>query len=233
MADKKLKWDQTGERLYETGTDHGVLYVQDSTGAYPLGVAWNGLTGFTESPSGADANAIYADNIKYLNLRAAEDYGGTITAYTYPDEFAECNGERMTGDGVFLGQQPRKAFGFSCRTIVGNDVDGDEYSEKIHLVYGATVSPSEKAFKTINDSPEAIEFSWEFKTVPSAAVPEGFKPTACLTIDVSKIKGDSAAEARLQDLKDALYGTDGNSATDPYLPTPEAVIGMLTAPSTP
>lgn len=227
MADKKLKWDQTGDRFYETGTDHAVLYLQNSAGAYPLGVAWNGLTGFTESPEGAEATAIYADNIKYLNLRGAEDYGATITAYTYPEEFEECNGRKKGPDGVYFGQQPRKAFGFCCRTLVGNDTDGDQHGYKLHLVYGCTASPSEMSYQTVNDSPEAIEFSWEIKTIPCGEVPEGFKPTAAITIDTTKLE-NGMENAKLALLLDKLYGTDGDNGTDPYLPLPTEVVTTMT-----
>lgn len=212
-----LTWDAIGERLYETGTKNGVLYVQQN-GAYPLGVAWNGLTGVTESPEGAEATAIYADDIKYLNLRSVEDYGATITAYMYPDEFAACNGEAVLADGVTVGQQPRKPFGFSWTTTVGNDTEYDDYGEKIHLVWGATVSPSEKAYQTINDSPEPIEFSWEIDTIP-VPVP-GHKPTAHMEIDTTKINA-----ASLTALKEALYGT---ANSDPYLPLPSEILSILT-----
>lgn len=225
-----LKWDQTGERLYETGTDHGVLYLQNASGAYPKGVAWNGLTGFTESPEGAEANAIYADNIKYLNLRGAEDYGATITAYTYPEDFEECNGRKKGADGVYFGQQPRKAFGFCCRTLVGNDVDGDQFGYKLHLVYGCTAAPSEMAYQTVNDSPEAIEFSWDIDTVPCGEVPEGFKPTAAITIDTTKLE-DGMENTKLKTLLSKLYGTaaEGNTeAVDAYLPLPTEVVTMMT-----
>lgn len=225
-----LKWDQTGERLYETGTDHGVLYLQNASGAYPKGVAWNGLTGFTESPDGAEANAIYADNIKYLNLRGAEDYGATITAYTYPEDFEECNGRKKGADGVYFGQQPRKAFGFCCRTLVGNDVDGDQFGYKLHLVYGCTAAPSEMAYQTVNDSPEAIEFSWDIDTVPCGEVPEGFKPTAAITIDTTKLE-DGMENTKLKTLLSKLYGTaaEGNTeAVDAYLPLPTEVVATMT-----
>lgn len=227
MADKKLTWDGTGKRLYETGTDHGVLYLQNSDGSYGEGVAWNGLTGFTESPEGADANPIYADNIKYLNLRGAEDYGATITAYTYPEEFEECNGRKKSADGVYFGQQPRKAFGFSCRTLVGNDVDGDQHGYKLHLVYGCTAAPSEMAYQTVNDSPEAIEFSWEIDTVPCGEVPEGFKPTAAITIDTTKLE-NGVENTKLLALLDKLYGTNGDNGTPSYLPLPTEVVTTMT-----
>lgn len=225
-----LEWDKAGEHLYETGTDRGVLYPTVSTTeghAYDEGVVWNGLTGFTESPEGAEANAIYADNIKYLSLRSAEDYGCTITAYTYPEEFEACNGQKEGATGVYIGQQPRTAFGFSCRTLVGNDTEGEAFGYKIHLVYGCTVSPSERSYQTVNDSPEAIEFSWDVDTIPSSAVPAGMKPTACVTIDTTKLNlgtadNPGADKAKLDALESALYGAN------PYLPTPAAVVTMFT-----
>lgn len=212
----KLVWDASGERFYETGTKKGVLYPQVGT-SYPKGVAWNGLTAVTESPEGAEATAIYADDIKYLNLRSVEDYGATIEAYMYPDEFAECNGEAVLMEGVTIGQQPRKPFGFSWVTTVGNDTEYEDYGYKIHLVWGATVSPSEKAYQTINDSPEPINFSWEIDTVP-VEVP-GHKPTANMEIDVTKV-GETAAKA----LEDILYGTEN---TQPRLPLPAEVLSIL------
>lgn len=220
----KLLWDQTGERRYETGVDRGVLYVP-TNGVYGpgSGVAWNGLTTVTESPSGAEANAIYADNIKYLSLYSAEEFGGTIEAYTYPDEFMECDGSLISGGGVNIGQQSRKAFGLSYRSRVGNDTGGSDYGYKLHLVYSATASPSEKAYATINDSPEAITFSWEFTTIPVAITTEinGVtpKPSAILTIDSTKV--DATALAALED---ALYGTAG---ADARLPMPDEVIAMF------
>lgn len=216
----KLVWDAVGERLYETGTKHGVLYPQVGN-AYPKGYVWNGLTAVTESPDGGDATAIYADDIKYLNIRAVEDYGATIEAYTYPDEFADCDGSRVVATGVTIGQQPRKPFGFSWTTTIGNDTQYDEYGEKLHLVWGATASPSEKSYQTINDSPEAITFSWEIDTVP-VDVP-GYKPTSHMEIDTTKI----SAEA-LTALKDVLYGTN---STDARLPLPDEVIDIITGHS--
>ena len=210
----KLIWDKSGERFFETGVDHGVLYPWDSTansgaGGYTPGVAWNGLTAVNESPSGAEATALWADNIKYLELRSAEEFGGTIEAYTYPDEFMECDGTAKVGaHGVFLGQQPRKKFGLCYRTRVGNDEDGETKGYKLHLVYGATASPSEKAYNTINDSPEAITFSWTFTTVPVdvSALLAGAKPTSIITIDSTKT--DSTKLGAVENL---LYG-------DLYLP---------------
>ena len=180
----KLVWDKTGERLYETGVKNCVLYVQDEAGTYPKGVAWNGLTAVTESPSGAEATALWADDMKYLNLLSTEEYGATIEAYTYPDEFAECDGSAVLAKGVKIGQQKRKAFGLCYRTVLGNDTDNNDYGYKLHLIYGALAAPSEKAYATINDSPEAITFSWEVSATPVSV--EGFKPTASITIDSTK-----------------------------------------------
>lgn len=228
----KLVWDQVGDRTYETGTKQGVLYPQASDGTYPSGVAWNGLTSVSESPDGGDANDIYADDIKYLVLRGVENFGGTIEAYTYPDEFAECDGSATLITGVIIGQQPRKTFGFSYVTTVGNDVDMDSYGYKIHLIYGASASPSERTYETINDSPEPINFSWEFTTVPVNVT--GFKPTACLIIDSTKFPADGSGNknAKLAALEDVLYGTDaeGTSAgTAPRLPLPDEVKSILSA----
>ena len=223
-----IKWDQAGEHLYETGVKKGVLYVQDSSGTYPLGVAWNGLTSVSESPDGGDANDFYADDIKYLTLRGVENFGGTIEAYTYPDEFAQCDGSATLVNGVSVGQQPRKTFGFSYVTTVGNDTDLDNHGYKIHLIYGASASPSERSYETINDSPEPINFSWEFTTVPVNV--SGFKPTSCIVIDSTKFT-TVAARAKLTAFEDMLYGTDaeGSSAgTDPHLPLPDDVKTYLT-----
>lgn len=216
----KLKWDQLGEKLYETGTDHGVLYVYDAsaqTPGYQKGVAWNGLTGFTESPSGAEANNIYADNKKYLELRSKEEYGATITAYTYPDEFAVCDGSAEVAPGVFIGQQKRKMFGFTCRTLIGNDTEDTDHGYKLHIVYAARVSPSEKAYETVNDSPEAIEFSWELTTTPTDI--DGYEATASITIDSTK-----ADETKLKALEDLLYGTEDK---EPSLPSIEEVMSKM------
>ena len=214
----KLVWDQTGERLYETGVKQGVLYVQDK-GAYPKGVAWNGLTAVTESPSGAEANPLYADDIKYLNLMSAEEFGATIEAYTYPDEFMECDGSAALADGVYRGQQKRKSFGLCYRTTLGNDVDSNDYGYKLHLIYGALAAPSEKAYTSINDSPEAITFSWELTTTPVTVA--GFKPTACVTIDSTKVDA-----AKLKALEDVLYGTESEEAR---LPLPDEVAELMVA----
>ena len=207
----KLVWDQTGERFYETGVNKGVLYPQ-SAGAYPKGVAWNGLTAVTESPSGAEATPLYADNIKYLNLMSAEEFGATVEAYTYPDEFAVCNGEAALVEGVSIGQQKRTPFGMSYQTKIGNDVDSD-LGYKIHLIYGALAAPSEKAYATVNDSPEAITFSWELTTTPVEVT--GFKPTASLVIDSTKV-----APEKLAALEAVLYGSDDVEAR---LPLPDEV----------
>ena len=212
----KIVWDQTGERLYETGIDRGVLYVQ-SEGTYPKGVAWNGLTAVTESPSGAEATPLYADNIKYLNLMSAEEFGGTIEAYTYPEEFEECDGSRALSTGVYIGQQARKTFGLCYRNFVGNDVDGTDHGYKLHLVYGCLAAPSEKGFATVNDSPEAITFSWEFSTTPVNV--EGFKPTATVVIDSTKV-----APEKLTALEAVLYGSESEEAK---LPLPSEIITMM------
>lgn len=215
----KLVWDETGKRFYETGVDRGVLYLFNSvTSAYDSGVAWNGLTGVTESPSGAEPTALYADNQKYLSLMSAEEFGATIEAYTYPDEFAECDGSASLSEGVNIGQQTRKIFGMCYRTVLGNDVDGQEHGYKLHLIYGAMASPSEKAYATINDSPEAMTFSWEISTTPVSV--EGFKPTACLTIDSTK--ADATCLAALEEI---LYGKDAGPEG-----TPEAVVARLPLP---
>lgn len=214
----QITWDQVGERIYETGVDHGVLYRQDAGGAYANGYAWNGLTAVTESPSGAEATPQYADNIKYLNLVSAEEFGGTIEAFTYPDEFAECDGTATPSAGISVGQQTRKTFGLAYRSLVGNDVDSTDYGYKLHLIYGALAAPSEKAYNTVNDAPEAITFSWEVTTTP-VDVP-GMKPSATLTIDSTKV--DAAALATLEQI---LYGTEG---VDPRLPLPAEVIAIFT-----
>ena len=220
----KIVWDETGKRTYETGVDHGVLYPQVS-GAYPKGVAWNGLTSVNESPSGAEANPQYADNIKYLNLVSAEDFGATIEAFTYPDEWAECDGSAVLTPGVSIGQQTRKTFGLCYRTVLGNDTDGQDHGYKLHLVYNALAKPSEKNYQTVNDSPEAISFSWEITTTPVAIT--DYKPAACITIDSTKV--DTTKLAALETL---LYGKDpttaeSNDGVDPKLPLPAEVIALL------
>lgn len=213
----KIVWDATGERLYETGVKQGVLYPMDESGTYPKGVAWNGLTAVTESPSGAESTPLYADDIKYLNLISAEQFGATIEAYTYPDEFSACNGEAELVPGVTIGQQARKAFGMSYRTIIGNDVDGESHGYKLHLIYGAIASPSEKSYATVNDNPDAITFSWEISTTPVSV--EGFKPTASLTIDSTKV----AAE-KMTALEKILYG---DAQVEPRLPLPNEVATII------
>lgn len=213
----KLVWDQTGERFYETGVKQGVLYPQEAEGTYPKGVAWNGLTAVTESPSGAESTALYADDIKYLNLMSAEEFGATIEAYTYPEEFAACDGSASLVTGVNIGQQKRKAFGLCYKTTIGNDTDGSDHGYKLHIIYGAMASPSEKAYASINDSPEAITFSWEVTTTPVAV--DGFKPTASITIDSTK--ADPTALAKLEG---ELYGTNEKEA---HLPLPNEIKTMM------
>lgn len=213
----ELKWDKVGERLFETGVDRGVLYTPNN-GVYDSGVAWNGLVSVSEAPSGAEATAQYADNIKYLNLVSAEEFGATIEAFTYPAEWGQHDGSATASVGVYVGQQARKPFGLSYRTRLGNDVDGTDFGYKLHLVYGALAAPSEKAYTTINDSPEAITFSWEITTTPVPV--EGFKPTAILTIDSTKV-----TPAALKNLEDALYGTANTAAR---LPLPDEVLAMFT-----
>lgn len=211
-----LVWDQSSERLYETGVDRGVLYPVTNN-AYGTGVAWNGLTAVNESPSGAEPSDIYADNIKYLTLRSAETFGATIEAYTYPDEFAECDGSATVATGVTIGQQTRKSFGLCYRTLIGNDTDGQDHGYKLHLIYGCTASPSEKSYQTVNDSPEAITFSWEVSTTPVNV--KDHKPTAQLIVDSTKVD-----KAKLDTLEAQLYGGE---SSDPKLPTPAEVIAIF------
>lgn len=214
----KIEWDKVGERFYETGVDRGVLYPQADEGTgYDKGVPWNGLTSVTESPSGAEATPQYADNIKYLNLISAEEFGATIEAYTYPEEFGRCDGTAELEPGVVIGQQNRKPFALSYRTFKGNDTQNTDHGYKIHIIYGATAAPSEKAFATVNDSPEAITFSWELTTNP-VAVP-GHKPTACITIDSTKVDKE-----KLGQLEAALYGTEEE---EPRVPMPEEVANFF------
>lgn len=215
----KIVWDQTGERLYETGVDHGVLYPVQEDGTYSLGVPWNGLTGITESPSGAEATPLFADNIKYLNLVSAEDFGCTIEAYTYPDEFAECDGSASIATGVIIGQQARKTFGLCYRTLIGNDVDSNGHGYKLHLIYGCLAAPSEKGYTTVNDSPEAITFSWEVSATPVNVT--GYNPTACLTIDSTKVDAEKMAA-----IEGALYGTED---AQPALLMPDEVVAIISA----
>lgn len=222
----KLVWDKTGEHFYETGIKNGVLYPMSESGTYPKGVAWNGLTAITESPSGAEATALYADDIKYLNLMSNEEFGATVEAYTYPDEFAECDGSASLAEGVYIGQQARKTFGLCYRTTLGNDAKGNDYGYKLHIIYGAMASPSEKAYSTINDSPDAITFSWELSTTPVAVA--NFKPTASLTIDSTKVDPQKLAA-----LEEILYGKDGTGedasvgAVDPRLPLPDEIATLM------
>jgi hypothetical protein len=213
----KIVWDKTGERYYETGVKNGVLYLLGEGNTYTKGVAWNGLTAVTESPSGAEASPLYADDIKYVNLMSAEEFGATIEAYTYPEEFAECDGSAAIATGVYIGQQKRKTFGLSYRTVVGNDVDNNDFGYKLHLIYGALAAPSEKAYATINDSPEAITFSWEVTTTPVEV--EGFKPTASVTIDSTKCD-----ETKLKALEAILYGSETEEAR---LPLPSEVAELM------
>lgn len=223
----KIKWDQIGEHLYETGVDHGLLSIVDDTGKYGVPIAWNGLTNVSENPSGADANAQYADNIKYLNLIAAEDFGLTIEAYTYPKEFGACDGTAEIAPGVTIGQQSRRTFGFHYRTRIGNDVMNDNYGYKLHFAYGCVAAPSEKGYGTVSDSPEPISFSWEVNTTPVPV--EGFKPTAILTIDST-----IADKEKLQALEELIYGKDpttdgGEDGVAPHFPLPDEIMTLLTA----
>ena len=213
----KIKWDETGEKIYETGVKNGVLYLPNETGVYDTGVAWNGLTAVTESPSGAESTPLYADDIKYVELFSAEEFGATLECYTYPDEFAECDGSAEVAPGVIIGQQNRKTFGLCYRTTLGNDVKGNEYGYKLHLIYGAKAAPSEKSYSTINDSPEAITFSYEITTTPVNVT--GHKPTASLTINSTKVEA-----SKLQALEALLYGGDSAEAK---LPLPDEVINLL------
>lgn len=222
----KLVWDKTGDRLYETGVKNGVLYIPTS-GVYSKGVAWNGLTAVTESPSGAEATALYADDTKYLSLMSTEEFGATIEAYTYPDEFAACDGSAELADGVMIGQQKRSTFGLCYKTTIGNDTEGNEHGYKLHIIYGALAKPSERAYATINDSPEAITFSWEITTTPVNVT--GAKPTASLVIDSTK-----ADPSKLSALEDILYGKDGTGeqhtgAVEPRLPLPDEIKTLMTA----
>ena len=231
----KIVWDKAGERLYEIGLDHGVCYVQDTVGAYQSGVAWNGLTSVSESPEGGESNKQYADNIEYLNIRSKEEFKGTIEAYTYPKEFEVCDGIIEPVPGLKFGQQSRRPFGFSFRTKIGNDIEGTDYAYQLHLVYGCSVSPSEKSRETENDSPEPITLSWEFDTIPVAVTTKvngkELKHVAHIVINSTDYT-DEAAKAKLTALEDILYGTDGEGnaeGTAPRLPLPDEVIQMLKA----
>lgn len=217
----RVEWDQTGEKLYETGVDRGVCYPKDSTGKYPKGVAWNGLTKVTESPSGAESTALYADNAKYLELTSAEDFGGTIEAYTYPDEFAKCDGSASLTTGIVATQQTRQHFGFTYRTLIGSDTEGTDHGYKIHLVYDAVAKPSSRDNSTVNDSPEAVSMSWEFTTTPVQVAAEGIKPTAHLIIDSTKLTPE-----KLKKLEDTLYGDE---SSDAKLPLPDEIIALVNA----
>lgn len=216
----KIEWDKTGERYYETGVKNGVLYVK-TAGAYGNGVAWNGLTAVTESPSGAEATPLYADDIKYLNLLSNEEFGATIEAYTYPEEFAACDGSAALAKGVMIGQQKRSTFGLCYRTALGNDEDGVDHGYKLHIIYNCLAAPSERAYTSINDSPEAITFSWEVTTTPEMVSGEGLKPTSCVTIDSTKV--DEGVMAKLEA---KLYGTE---TEEPTLPTPDEIVALLAA----
>ena len=214
----KLEWDKVSEHIYETGVKKVALFPMESSGSYAKGVAWNGVTAITESPSGAEATDLYADDAKYLSMRSAEDLGGTIEAYTYPDEWEECNGSKSIAKGVTIGQQTRKAFGLAYTTTVGNDTDGDSHGFKLHIIYNATASPSERAYATINDSPEAITFSWEFSTIPSD-FGEDYKKASGITIDSTKCD-----ETKLNAILDKIYGSE---STEAELPDPKALIAMF------
>ena len=216
----RLTWDNTGERLFETGVKNGVLYPIQADGKYTKGVAWNGLISVTESPSGAEATALYADDIKYVNLLSNEEFGATIEAYTYPDEFAECDGSGTLAEGVLLGQQKRKVFGLCYRTTIGNDVDGNDHGYKLHLVYGCLAAPSEKAYSTINDNPDAITFSWEVTTTPVNVT--GFKPTSQITIDSTKV-----AKEKMTAIEALLYGSEEKERS---LPLPDELAAVLSTP---
>ena len=223
----RLVWDQTGERLYETGTDRGVLYPQNASGKYPKGYAWNGLTSVSESPDGGEAEDVYADNMKYLSLMSTENFGGTIEAYTYPPEFEACDGSADIVEGVKVNQQTRKAFGFCYRSRIGNDVAGDDYGYKLHLIYNAKAQPSERQYQTVNDSPEAISFSWEFKTtpIPFSDTTLNLKPTSVILIDSTKVTAE-----KLTGLEKCLYGIDAEqsiTAQDAFLPTPDQIVTYL------
>jgi hypothetical protein len=213
----QLTWDETGKRIFETGVDHGVLFVMDTTGTYLPGVAWNGLVSVSESPSGAEPNPIYADNIKYLNIISTEEFGATIEAYTYPDEFMICDGSASLADGVYVGQQARRNFGIVYRSRIGDDIQGDSLGYKLHIIYNATASPSEKAYQTVNDSPEAITFSWEVTTT-AINVP-GHRPTASITIDSTKVNSTA-----LTTIEEALFGS---SSTSSRLLLPTDIIGIV------
>lgn len=215
----KIVWDETGKKFFETGVEKGVLYVRDNAGAYPLGVAWNGLISVSESPSGGEPEAVYADNIKYANVLSTEEFGASIEAYTYPDEFAVCDGSAEVATGVLAAQQGRSAFGLAYTTKVGNDVDGQDHGYKLHLIYGALAAPSEKSYQTMNESPDLVTFSWDLSTTPVAVT--GFKPTANLTLDSRKVE-----QTKLDALELILFG---DVATEARLPLPDEVLSILAA----
>lgn len=217
MSSKRIVWDQTGEKLYETGVKQGVLYPQTTGGEYSVGVPWNGLISVSESPSGAEPTALYADDTKYLNLVSVEEFGATIEAYTYPEEFEKCDGSASIAKGVTIGQQKRSPFGLSYRTVLGNDIDNNDYGYKLHIIYGALAAPSEKGYQSINDTPDAITFSWEISTTPVSV--KGYKPTASLVIDSTKVDKE-----KLSALEDILYGTE---AVDPRLPLPDEIAKLM------
>lgn len=220
----KLLWDQVGQREYETGASHGALYVQDETGAYGTGVAWNGLVAVRQSPDGAEETPIYADNIKYLALTSAENFKGTIEAYTYPDEYAECDGSAEVAPGVFVGQQRRKQFGLAYTTVIGNDTMGNDYGEKLHVIYQAKVAPSERSYETINETPSAITFSWAFSTTPVQVETEGLKPSAYISFDSTKLSKEAYAAVKAK-----LFGSD--DASVPTLPTMDELIALAATPA--
>lgn len=214
----KLEWDKSGEHFYETGVDHCALYLQSTTGTYPKGVVWNGITSVSESPSGAEATSLYADNIKYLSMTSVEEFGATVEAYTYPAEFAECDGSASPKNGVMIGQQERKSFGLCYRTRIGNDIDNDSHGYKLHLIYGCKATPSEKSYSTVNDSPEAMTMSWTLSTTPVNVT--GLKPTASLVIDSTKIKKED-----LDAIEAKLYGSETEEAS---LPLPDEILALIT-----
>lgn len=214
---KKIVWNETGKRYYEAGVKNGVLYVQNTDGSYPKGVAWNGLINVNEKPSGAEATPLYADDTKYVELQSKEDFGATIEAYTYPDEFEACDGSAEIAEGIKIGQQSRNTFGMCYRTVIGNDIEGNNHGYKLHIIYGCKAAPSEKAYQTINDSPEAITFSWEVTTTPVAVT--GYEPTSSLVIDSRTVSPENLAK-----IEEALYGTE---STDAYLPLPDAIVALL------
>lgn len=214
---KKIVWNETGKRYYEAGVKNGVLYVQNTDGSYPKGVAWNGLINVNESPSGAETTPLYADDTKYVELQSNEDFGATIEAYTYPDEFEACDGSAEIAEGIKIGQQSRSTFGMCYRTVIGNDIEGNDHGYKIHIIYGCKAAPSEKSYQTINDSPEAITFSWEVTSTPVAVT--GFKPTSSLVIDSRTVSPENLAK-----IEEALYGSESNDA---YLPLPDAIVALM------